>query len=89
MGARLKPDLVWLRRDSGDEWEKAVVDVKITSTVKMNEFFKEKDEKCRVWATHETRETKVVNAMMVPLIISHDGAVHNDIVKRWKDFAPI
>ena len=25
---------------------------------------------------------------MVPIIISHDGAVHRDAVKRWKDFAP-
>ena len=26
--------------------------------------------------------------MMVPLIISDDGAVHRDDVRRWKDFAP-
>ena len=25
---------------------------------------------------------------MVPLIISHDGAVHKDSVRRWKNFAP-
>ena len=25
---------------------------------------------------------------MVPIIISHDGAVHKDSVKRWKDFSP-
>ena len=25
---------------------------------------------------------------MVPLIISHDGAVHKDTVRRWKDIAP-
>ena len=25
---------------------------------------------------------------MVPLIISHDGAVHMDTVRRWKAFAP-
>ena len=25
---------------------------------------------------------------MIPLIISHDGAVHKDTVRRWKDFAP-
>ena len=43
-GAKLKPDLVWLRRDSGDQWRKVVVDVKITSTGKMNEAFKEKDD---------------------------------------------
>ena len=29
--------------------------------------------------------TKVV---MVPIIISHDGAVHRDTVMRWKNFAP-
>ena len=44
-GAKLKPDLVWLRRDAGDKWRKVVVDVKITSTDKMNESFREKDEK--------------------------------------------
>ena len=47
-GARLKPNLVWLRRDSGSDWRKAVVDVKVTSTDKMNDAFKEKDEKYRV-----------------------------------------
>ena len=84
---KLKPDLVWLRRDSG-EWRKVVVDVKITSTDDMNKAFKEKDEKYREWATRETREEKVVMAVMVPLIISHDGAVHRDTVRRWKSFAP-
>ena len=24
----------------------------------------------------------------MPLILSHDGAVHKDTVRRWKDFAP-
>ena len=43
-GAKLKPDLVWLRCDAGSQWRKAVVDVKITSTDKMNEAFREKDE---------------------------------------------
>ena len=87
-GAKLKPDLVWLQRDSGDQWRKVVVDVKVTSTEKMNEAFKEKDDKYRVWATKETREKKVVMVVMVPLIISHDGAVHKDTVRRWKSFAP-
>ena len=50
-GAKLKPDLVWLCRDSENEWRKVVVDVKVTSTEKMNEAFKEKDEKYREWAT--------------------------------------
>ena len=27
-------------------------------------------------------------AVMVPVIVSHDGAVHRDTVKRWKSFAP-
>ena len=27
-------------------------------------------------------------AVLVPLIISHDGAVHKDTVRRRKDFAP-
>ena len=47
-GAKLKPDLVWLRRENGGTWRKVVVDVKITSTDKMNDAFKEKDEKYRV-----------------------------------------
>ena len=46
-GARLRPDLVWLRRDSGDQWKKVVVDVKITSTDDMNKAFKENDDKYR------------------------------------------
>ena len=27
-------------------------------------------------------------AVMVPLIISNDGAVHRDTIRRWKNFAP-
>ena len=87
-GSKLKPDLVWLRRDSGDIWRKVVADVKVTSTDKLNEAFKEKDDKYREWTTRETREEKVVKAVMVPLIISHNGAVHRDTVRRWKSFAP-
>ena len=49
--AKLKPDLVWLRRDAEGQWK------------------------------------KVEKAVMVPLIISHDGAVHKDTVRRWKNFA--
>ena len=58
-GAKLKPDLVWLRRDTGGDWRKVVVDVKVTSTANMNKAFMEKDEKYRDWATKETREKKV------------------------------
>ena len=54
----------------------------------MNDAFKEKDEKFREWTTRETRERKVSKVVMVPLIISHDGAVHRDSVRRWKDFTP-
>ena len=54
----------------------------------MNKAFKEKDDKYREWTTQETREKKVVNAVMVPLIISHDGTVHRATVMRWKDFTP-
>ena len=53
----------------------------------MNESFKEKDEKYREWTTRETREKKVAMAVMVPLIVSHDGAVYKDTVRRWKNFA--
>ena len=54
----------------------------------MNEAFKEKDDKYRDWATLETREKKVSKVVMVPLIISHDGAVHQDTERRWIEFAP-
>ena len=56
----------------------------------MNEAFKEKDEKYRELTrkeTLETREKNVGKAVMVPLIVSHDGAVHNESVRRWKNFA--
>ena len=53
-GAKMKLDLVWPRRDSGGQWRKVVVDVKITSTDEMNEAFKEKDEKFRELTTKET-----------------------------------
>ena len=29
-----------------------------------------------------------MKAVMVPLIISHDGAVHKETAKQWKDIAP-
>ena len=67
---------------------KVFVDVKITSTDKLNETFKEKDEKYREWATRETREENVAKGVLVLLIISHDEAVHKDTIRRWKDFAP-
>ena len=86
-GSRHKPDLVWLRCDAG-EWRKVVVDVNVTSTDQLNKAFREKDETYREWATSETREKKVSKVVMVPLIVSHDGAVHRDSVRRWKDVAP-
>ena len=58
-GAKLKPNLVWLRREPGGEWSKVVADVKITSTDKMNDSFKEKDDRYREWTTKETKEKKV------------------------------
>ena len=82
----MKPDLVWLRCDAG-EYRKVVVDVKVTSTDDLNKAFNEKDQKFREWATIETREENVGKVVMVPLIISHDGAVHKDSVRRWKSFA--
>ena len=86
-GTKLKPDLVWLSKDSEGVWRKFVVDVQITSTEKMNDEFKKKDDKYREWTLQETREKKVAKAVMVPLIISHDGAIHRDTVMRWKDYA--
>ena len=77
----------WLWRDPGGHWRKVVVDVKVTSTDKMNDAFKEKDDRYRKWATEESREEKVEKVVMVPLIISHDGAVHKDTINRWKDIA--
>ena len=61
--------------------------MKVTTTDKMNEAFKWKDDKYRDWTTLETREKKVMTAVMVPLIISLDGAVHKDTIKKWKNFA--
>ena len=87
-GTMQRPDLVLLHQFSTVQWKIVVVNVKITSTDKMNEAFREKDELYREWATKETRETKVAKAVMVPLIISHDGAVHKDTIRRWKDFSP-
>ena len=88
VGAKLKLDLIWLRCDTSGQWRKVVVDVKVTSTENMNKSFMEKDEKYREWATKEPPEQKVVRASMVRIIISHDGAIHRDAVKPWKDFAP-
>ena len=51
----MRPDLMRLRRDSGGQWEKVVVDVKETSTDNMNEAFKEKDEKYHEWSTSGKR----------------------------------
>ena len=79
-GAKLKPDLVWLRRDSGDIWRKVVVDVKVTSTEKLNEFFNEKDESIECGRPGRPGRKKVAKAVIVPLIISHDMAVHKDTV---------
>ena len=50
-GAKLKPDLVWLRRDSGDQWRKVVVYVMVASTDDMSKAFKEEDDKYRAWFT--------------------------------------
>ena len=61
--------------------------MKVMSNDKTNKVFKEKDDKNREWATKETRRNYVAKAVMVPLIISHDGAVHKDTVRRWKNFA--
>ena len=62
-GAKLKPDLVWLRGVPGGDWVKVVVDVKVTSTEDLSKAFKEKDDKCREWTIRETREKKVVKAV--------------------------
>ena len=61
--------------------------MKVISTDDMTKAFREKDDKYRKWATQETREKKVGMAVMVPLIISHDGAIHKDAIKRWNDIA--
>ena len=59
-----------------------MVEVKITSTEDMKKAFREKDEKYREWTTQDTREKKVAKAVMVPLILSHDRAVHSDTDRR-------
>ena len=40
-----------LRRENGGQWKKVVVDVTVTSTDKMNDEFKKKDDKYREWTT--------------------------------------
>ena len=42
----------------GGHWRKVDVDVKVTSTDKMNDEFRIKDDKYRKWTTQETREKK-------------------------------
>ena len=64
------------------------VDVKVTSSDDMAKAFNEKDHTYRMWTVQETREKKAWKAGMVPLIFSHDGAVHKESVKRWKDITP-
>ena len=41
-GAKLRPDLVWLRCDSAGDWRKVVVDVKVTSTDGLNKVLRRK-----------------------------------------------
>ena len=36
----------------------------------------------------DTREKKVAKAVMIPLIVSLEGAVHKYTVRRWKDYVP-
>ena len=62
------------------------MDAMVTSTDGMSKAFKEKDDKYREWTTPETLEKKVVIAVMVPLILSHDGAAHGDTI-RLQSFA--
>ena len=56
--------------------------------IQPNIVFNEKDENYREGTMKETGEKNDVKALMFPLILSHDGAVHKDIVRRWKDFSP-
>ena len=79
--AKPKPDLVWLWSDSGGDWRKVVVDVKVASTDRLNDAFMEKD-KYRERTIKETREKKVEKAVTVPLIFSHGGAVHKESVRK-------
>ena len=53
-GVKMRPDLVWVRRDFGRPVEKGLVDVKVTSTDNINNAFKEKDDKYREWTAKET-----------------------------------
>ena len=67
------------RHDAGDYRRKVVVDVKVASTDDMSKAFKEKNDKYRERATRETHEKNMVKTVMVPFIISHDGAVHKTV----------
>ena len=42
------------------------MDVMVTSTDKLNESFKKKDDRFREWTTKDTREKKVEKAVMIP-----------------------
>ena len=53
----------------------------------MNRAFKEKDGKYRLWATKEAGEKKVGKAVMVPVVVSNDGAIHKVSIEIWKTFA--
>ena len=75
-GAKLKPDLVWLRRDSGVQWKKVVLDVKVTSTDDMNKAKKEKDH--REWATKRDAGEESIEGRDGAPVIAHDGAVHRE-----------
>ena len=58
--------------------------MKVPSTEDMNKAFGEKDDKYSVWTTQETMENKAIKVVMVPFIVSHDGAVDKDTTRRWK-----
>ena len=57
------------------------MDVMVISSEEMRKGFKEKDDKYRERTTRETQEKRVMTAVMVPLVVSHDGAMHRDTVR--------
>ena len=78
---------MWHMSEFGSLWIKVVVGVKVTSA-KKNKDIKENEDTHREWTTRETMDKNVSQGVMAPLVISHDGEVHNESVRRWIDFSP-
>ena len=64
------------------------IDVIVTSTDHLKIPFKDINDKTLKWTTGQTIEKKVAMAVMVHLVISHDGAIDKVSIERPKTFSP-